>query len=298
MHWRPQTLDEKQIEQSGLELRHLKAFQQVYLSRDYTAAGHELNTNRKGVLRMIDRLEKTFHCSLFTEQERGLLVPNPFADRLFNDLRFLNSAQDSLEEHIRQMRESGRLLKIGSSSLAFRTQTFRSLFRELQTYDRVRASYIPIKSEDAAKGLAAGTCDLHVGCWQGPSKRFISLTVGSLEFRSFTRVGDSSAIDETAIPYVIALDGMFIDSLPESGEKVSWRALPEARFLHWLDHPEECPAGTRIYGPDIPCDVRHWTVNPCPLPLSQTIRINFLRQHPYEFLETLGRGIHTRMTVK
>ncbi len=301
MHWKAEPFEDSPSEQGGqggLELRHLKAFQQVYIARDYTAAGHDLHSSRKGVLRMIDRLEKTFHCALFTEEERGVLVPSPFADRLFNDLRFLNAAQESLEERVRLLRDSGRLLRIGSSSPVFRTQVFRNLFRNLQTSDQVRPSYVPTKPEDAAKVLSSGACDLHVGCWTAPSKRFISMEIGRVPFRMFIR-GGAAAVDPSAAPYLVTMDGLDPET---SGEipagKPAFRALPEVRFIHWLDHPEECPPGTRILGPDIPCNLRHWAVEVAPAAPHATIRINFLRQHPYEFLENLGRGLQQGMGAR
>lgn len=296
MHWKSDPLRSGQANPATLDLRHLEAFQHVYMARDYTEAGHDLHTNRKGIRRMIERLEKTFQCPLFAEQERGLLVPSPFAERLFNDLRFLNAAQQSLEEQVRTIRESGRTLRIGSSASIFRTQVFRNLFRELQTFEGVRASYIPVKAEEAGKALASGVCDLHVGCWQGTTKRFISHRVGDVEFQQIVRLGHGNPLQQAGF-YVVPLDGLGADFTPPSSES-TWQAVPESQLLQWLDHPEDCPAGTRILMPDIPRDPRHWATEETPAAPRPAVYLNFLRQHPFEFLTGLGTGLQSRMNRK
>jgi len=278
----------------SLDLRHLSAFQQVYVTRDYTAAGHDLNTNRKGIIRMIERLEQTFQSKLFTPESRTTLQPSPFADRLYNDLRFLNTAREALHEQVAEIRASGRLLRIGSSPSVFRTEIFRTIFRTLQTSDRLRTSYVPVKSGDAAKALAAGTCDLHVGCVSRPSARFNEEKIGEIRFKILEKKGRADAGDPQS-PFLVSLDGC----VPESTKPLaSYRALDETRFLHWLDHPEDCPDGTRILAPDIPRDSVHWIPEELLLEIRQPIHIQFLRQHPYEFLPSLVKGLKSRMSSK
>ena len=280
-----------------LDLRHLEAFQEVYRARDYTDAGHSLQTNRKGIRRMIDRLEKSFQCILFIEKDRGQLEPSPFADRLFNDLRFLNAAQQSLEQQVRAIRESGRTLRVGSSPSIFRTHLFRELFREIQSFDRIRATYVPVKAEDAAKALAAGVCDLHVGCWKGNVKRFVSHELGDVPFKLLMMNGVQP--DTPPRPLHIALlDDHPADFLPQSKSGETTRTVPEQQWLRWLDHPEECPAGVHLLVPDLPHDPKRWTMGEPPATARQTIYMNFLRQHPYEFMASLGSGIRNRLKRK
>lgn len=278
----------------SLDLRHLSAFQQVYLTRDYTTAGHDLNTNRKGVVRMIERLEDTFQSRLFTPENRTTLQPSPFADRLYNDLRFLNTAREALHEQVAEIRASGRLLRVGSSPSVFRTEIFRTIFRTLQTSDRLRTSYVPVKSGDAAKALAAGICDLHVGGLSRGSARFSDEKIGEIRFQILERKGGANA-GVPPSPYKVSLDGC----VPESTEPLAdYRPLDEIRFLHWLDHPEDCPAGTRILAPHIPRDPVHWIPEESLLEVRQPIHIQFLRQHPYEFLPSLVKGLKSRMSAK
>lgn len=285
---------EKSAGHELLDLRHLQAFQQVYLARDYTDAGHGLQTNRKGIRRMIDRLEKSFQCILFIEKDRGQLEPSPFAERLFNDLRFLNAAQQSLEQQVRAIRESGRTLRVGSSPSIFRTHLFRELFREIQSFDRIRASYVPVKAEDAAKALAAGVCDLHVGCWKGNAKRFVSHELGDVPFKLLKMNGVRPDTPPRPL-HVALLDDHPADFISKSA---GHETVPEQQWLRWLDHPEECPAGVHLLVPDLPHDPKHWTTDEPPATAHQTIYMNFLRQHPYEFMGSLGSGIRNRVKRK
>lgn len=275
------------------ELRHFSAFQQVYLTRDYTAAGHDLNIDRKGILRLMDRLEQTFQNVLFTEPRRGTLIPSPFADRLFNDLRLLNTARESLSNQVAEIRSTGRSLRIGGSPTVFRTPVFRKLFRELQISEKIRASYVPVSPAEASKALATGICDLHVGCGRAGTGRFTSQGMSEISFRMIERNGrDATALPSA--PLLVLLDGIHPESLPE--EMTAHRPLEEKKFLHWMDHPEECPPGTRIFAPDIPCDPAHWTSVEPDTAVKREIHVQFLRQHPYEFLPALVSGIKTRMS--
>lgn len=276
-----------------LELRHFSAFQQVYLTRDYTTAGHDLNINRKGILRLMDRLEQTFQNALFTEPRRGTLIPSPFADRLFNDLRFLNTARESLSDRVAEIRSTGRPLRIGGSPTVFRTPVFRRLFRELQISEKIRASFVPVSPTEASKALATGICDLHVGCGRAGTGRFTSHEMSGISFRMIERNGRNATAIPSA-PMLMLLDGIHPEPLP--AEMAAHSLIEEKKFLHWMDHPEECPAGTRIFAPDIPCDPTHWTTTEPDIAAKRDIRVQFLRQHPYEFLPALVSGIKTRMS--
>lgn len=270
------------------DLRHLTAFQHVYLTRDYTLAGHDMHTSRKGILRMLERLEQTFQSRLFHAEGRGSLVPTPFAERLYNDLRFLNSARESLHDKISEIRKSGRPLRVGASPLIFRSEIFRSVFRSLQSLERVRTSYVPVKPGDGSKALAAGVCDLHVGIGNPDASRFAGESLTDLPFMLFTRAGKPG--DDTK-SYAVAPDG----TTPPSGSENTFIPLDKTTFLRWLDHPEECPAGTRVLAPSIPYDPAYWIAETSPCGGSETVSIRFLRQHPYEFLPSLVRSLKQRI---
>ncbi len=270
------------------ELRHLTAFQQVYLVRDYTVAAHDLNLDRKGVLRMMDRLEQAFRNPLFTEPRRGVLVPSPFADRLFNDLRPLTAAREALNGEVEDIRMNGRPVRIGGSSMVFRSGIFRGLFRDFQISGKIRASYIPVPVEDATKALTGGICDLHIGCVPTTGARFTSFLLGQLRFRMLERKGGCPG-SQTSRPWIVSSEEMRAE--PMVGEITGYRPLEEARFLHWMDHPEDCPPGTLVFAPEIPVSAAHWTILDSGPPASTGIHLRYLRQHPYEFLPALVNGI-------
>jgi DNA-binding transcriptional LysR family regulator len=270
------------------ELRHLAAFQQAYVARDYTAAAQDLNLDRKGILRMMDRLEQAFRNPLFTEPRRGVLVPSPFAERLFNDLRPLNAAREALRKEVEDIRSNGRPIRIGGSPTVFRTAIFRNLFRDLQVSGKIRASYVPVPADEATKALTGGTCDLHIGCVPATGPRIVSRLLGHLPFRMLEKKG-SNPDTPSSRPWIVSSGEMQAE--PMVGEITGYRPLDESRFLYWLDHPEECPPGTFVFAPEIPFSGSHWKTSDTSPSASIGVHLRHLRQHPYEFLPALVNGI-------
>ncbi|RYD49235.1 MAG: LysR family transcriptional regulator [Verrucomicrobiaceae bacterium] len=274
-----------------VDFRHLVAFQRVYQEKNYSHAGYGIFATRKSIVRMMQNLERAFDCPLFKEGLRGELSPGPFAERLYNDLRFLNAARGRMKDHITAIHENGRVVHVGSSAAVFRTAEFRNLFRGLQSLEGIRACYSSIEIPDASKSLVSGHCDIYIGCWSGAASRFITQDAGAVSFRIYRRGSSDGAQTENKIRYRVALDGKMPDC-PDDGE---WRKLDEPRWLYWLDHPEECPVGTVVLGPDVQIDGEFWqTDESSGFGNSLPIQASFLRQHPYEFLPALIGKILTR----
>jgi hypothetical protein len=299
MHWKPELIENRpEPAMVGLDLRHFGAFQQVYRLRDFTEAGHALNTTRKSIRRMMDNLEKAFQCRLFEEPGRGPLIPTPFADRLFNDLRFLNTAQQLLEERIQATHDAGRVLHVGTSPAVFRTSAFRGLFRQLQGIKGVRPTYVPISPEDGCKAISSGGCDIHFGTRKWVDKRILTEVVMHLDFVPVIRANDAAQPVEpprSAVPpYVVTVDGGTMD-FGEMGHRV-FQSLPESIWLGWLDHPERCPVGTIVFAPDLPSDRTRWVPVDTALlpPFKKPLHLSYLRQHPYEFLPSVRNLIQSR----
>lgn len=284
----------------SVDFRHLSAFQRVYQEKHYANAGQGIFTTRKSIVRMMRNLERSFDCDLFSEGLRGELVPSAFAERLHNDLRFLNAARHRMKDHIAAIHENGRILHVGSSTAVFRTSEFRNLFRELQALDGIRACYSPIHSADAGKALVSGNCDLYIGCWAGTGNRFVTQGAGAVAFRLYQRKPNDATPDNggnTVVnSYIVSLDGQIPKSGAPSDETGKWQPLDDSLWLYWLDHPEECPGGTRILGPDVQIDSERWEVRDESRgrAVSQPLQASFLRQHPYEFLPMLVGKIQNR----
>jgi len=282
----------------SVDFRHLSAFKQVYLEKNYANAGLNLSTTRKSIRRMMDNLERVFECSLFKEGEKGDLSPTAFSERLFNDLRFLHAAQCRLKDHIASVHESGRILHISSSPAVFRTPIFRQLFKELQSVGNVRLSYTPVDSEEASKALLSGRCDLYIGTWKGHPKRYITVDAGNVPYHFFQRAPSDrerkSDLPKEGHAYLVNLDGMAPDPkrMPDCGMK--WHSLSEKQWMRWLSYPEECATDTLICAPNILGDPSKWTpweALGTTSPIQLHLYANFLRQHPYEFLPALAGKI-------
>lgn len=305
-------IGEKQMEQKSHEeqvngdsrwdsvnFRHLSTFQRVYQEKNYTNAGQDISAARKSVIRMMRNLERSFDCELFKEGAHGELTPSAFAERLNNDLRFLNAAMHRMENHIAAVHENGRILRVGCSTAVFRTREFRHLFRGFQSFDGIHTRYSPISLGDAGKALVSGKCDVYIGCWAGTGSRFVTQAAGDIAFRLYERKSDEAAPgkgkSEEVGSYIVVLDG---DAPMIGGNRhvtSGWKPLDEAWWLYWLDHPEECPPGTRILGPDVQIDSERWELQEDMMKvIREPLRVSFLRQHPYEFLPALMKSIQSR----
>lgn len=280
----------------SVDFRHLAAFQRVYQEKNYTNAGQRIFATRKSIVRMMQNLEKSFGCVLFHEGLRGELHASAFAERLYNDLRFLNAARHRMKDHIAAVHEQGRILHVGSSSMVFRTGEFRNLFRELQSLDGIRICYSPVESADAGKALVSGICDLYIGAWTGTANRFSTSVAGNVAYRTYRRAAANGSVE--AETHVVLLDECGPELPRSSSGKEKWRTLESSKWLYWLDHPDECPESTVIFGPDVEIDPRQWVVTDAPSGVEAWLPIHasFLRQHPYEFLPALARRFqnHTR----
>ncbi|RYD31501.1 MAG: LysR family transcriptional regulator [Verrucomicrobiaceae bacterium] len=278
-----------------VDFRHLGAFVRVYQERNYSHAGYGIYTTRKSIVRMMQNLERVFDCSLFTEGLRGELVPGPFAERLNNDLRFLNAARHRMKDHIAAVHENGRVVHVGSSPAVFRTREFRNLFRGLQSLDGIRSCFAPIEVSDASKALVSGHCDLYVGCWTGSAGRFLTQEAGTVSFRRYQRGTPGETGTGKIDCFRVFLDGKMPDHPVYHECDGEWQPLDEARWLYWLDHPEDCPVGTVIFGPDVQIDTDYWQAEEdAGTGNGLGIHATFLRQHAYEFLPTLMNKILTR----
>ncbi|MBK1881288.1 LysR family transcriptional regulator [Luteolibacter pohnpeiensis] len=282
------------------DFRHLNAFQCVYEEKSYTNAGHALHTIRKAIRRMIDHLEEAFECQLFKDEELGKLSPSPFAERLFNDLRFLTATQRCFSEHIRNVRQNGRVLQVGSSSAVFRTRAFRYLFRKLQLMRQIKISYTSVEPDDAGRFLVSGYCDLYIGCWSGNTKRYISEEVAETTFALYVPTDRAADYSDGHLPengYIVSLDGVEIDPAKLPRLCKGWESLPEEKWLLWLDRPDQCPDDVVIFAPEASINLSHWAaVGPVGFSnIRQTLRATFLRQHPYEFLPALTQKIRLNL---
>lgn len=280
----------------SVDFRHLSAFQKVYQEKSYANAGQSIFTARKSVVRMMQNLERSFDCVLFSEGLRGELQPSAFAERLFNDLRFLSSARHRMKDHIAAIHEDGRVLNVGCSAAVFRTREFRNLFRELQSLEGIRACYSPIDSADAGKALVSGHCDFYIGCWTGTASRFVTQGTGTVSFRLYRRLGGGMVGKPAMAPYLVSLDGQVPELGIELDQAGKAEVLHDSQWLYWLDHPEKCPDGTLICGPEVQIDPDRWQImgeSPS-TPCRQPLYASFLRQHPYEFMPMLTGKIQNR----
>ncbi len=283
------------VKRDLVDFRHLGTFREVYQEKSHFIKG---SLNRKSVARMVANLERAFECPLFTDGDKGSLVPSPFADRLFNDLRFLEAAQGRLEEHVLGIHEAGRILHVSSSQAIFRTRRFRGLFRDLQMTCGVRPSFSPVDAAHAGKALASGQCDLYVGFWTDDVTRFSSQEAGIIRYRNYHRLPDArqGRVEQAAAEcHVVALEGNS-PLPPAAGEDRGgrWKTITEQEWLHWLDHPEKCPAGTRVLGPEMQIDDQYWQAGEEGGVETRPLQVTWLRQHSYEFLPGLMGKLGSR----
>lgn len=278
----------------SLDFRHIEAFRQVYEEGCYNAAGITLGTTGRSVKKSIKDMRVILGGEMFTEGKDGTLSPTAFGQRLFNDTKQLDLAIARLIEKAELIRSQGRVLRVGTTPSIFRTSVFRTIFRELQTMEGFRLSYVQLGKVGCAKALQQGLCDWYLGFDGGLGERFTSAPITEIPLKDYIR-GRSSGARQTTFhspaPPERCVSG--------GGEKLPGNIIPipEERWIHWLDHPADCEEGILIRSPEMAMDSRFWTELEEAPGGSGTLALHatHLKQHPFEFLPRLAAELQNRI---
>ncbi len=278
----------------SLDFRHIEAFRVVYEEGCYNAAAITLGATGRSVKKSMKDMRMILGGEMFTEGRDGTVSPTAFGTRLFNDTRQLDLAMARLIEKAEVIRSQGRVLRVGTTPAIFRTSAFRTIFRELQTMEGFRLSYVQLGKVGCAKALQQGLCDWYLGFDGGLGERFASAHIMEIPLRDYIR-GRSTGARRTAL---------HSPTPPErcaSGRRGKLPGniipIPEERWIHWLDHPADCEEGILVRSPEMAMDSRFWTELEETPGGSGTLALHatHLKHHPFEFLPGLAAEVQNRI---
>lgn len=173
----------------GISLRHLEVFSAVVRERSYANAALDLQMSRTNVKRVCDEFVKIAGRELFSYGDNGHIAPSVFGQGVFSRLGSLSTSLRKLEEGVRQLHNSGRVLRFGAAPGFFRGGLFTDYLSRLDVSEKFRSCFMKINSKDAQKSLLAAECDVYFGVGLGASERLELVGLGEIGW-TVRRIGD------------------------------------------------------------------------------------------------------------
>lgn len=172
----------------GISLRHLEVFSTVVHEGSYANAALDLHMSRTNVKRICEDFEKIVGRGLLEESGKGQLVPTLFGQGLFSQLGPLSTSLRKLEEGVRQLHQSGRILRFGAAAGFFRGGLFTDYLARLSITGKFRSCFMKVEPKDAQKSLLAASCDVYFGVGLGGMERLDLVELGEVGWE-VSRVG-------------------------------------------------------------------------------------------------------------
>jgi DNA-binding transcriptional LysR family regulator len=276
----------------------LRVFSALMTEGSTTRASLELRTSRSNVRRIWQNLEEQLGEPLFVTRENGETEPTSAARRLDREMTSLLEEVRRFEASVRKIHQNGRVLRLGADRNLFNTGHFGRVFHTLRHDPRFRISFTEVSPRDGRAALECGACDLYFSIEGVPGRRLESralppmpLDVACARERSeptpvqpeeLSRWNWSlAAITETSR----ALETLGEIRRSGGGEG---QLCSQHHFLRWAED-------TRSAETDAVVCVRPVSFRrlsqvvflPLGVEASYPLGVSYLKQHPYEFLETM-----------
>ena len=98
-------------------------------------------------------------------------------------------AYRKMEESVRKLHQTGRLLRLGAAGGFFRSGLFTDYLARLEISDKFRPCFLRVEPEMAGKSLLAAQCDVYFGIGLCASERLERIDLGMIGWK-ISRVGD------------------------------------------------------------------------------------------------------------
>lgn len=172
----------KKDDLAGISLRHLEVFSAVVREHSYANAALDLQMSRTNVKRVCDEFTKIAGRELFATKggDNAELLPSLFGQGVYSRLGPLSTSLRKLEEGVRQLHNSGRVLRFGAAPGFFRGGLFTDYLSRLDISGNFRSCFMKIDAKDAQKSLLAAECDVYFGVGLGASERLDRVGLGEI----------------------------------------------------------------------------------------------------------------------
>lgn len=173
---------------SGLSLKHLEVFSTVVREKSHANAAMDLHMTRSNVKRVCEEFERIVGRKLLLESDDKEIVPTDFGQGLFGRLGSLSTSLRKMEESVRKLHQTGRVLRFGAAGGFFRNGLFTDYLARLEISDKFRSCFLKVEPEVAGKSLLAAECDVYFGIGLADSERLDLIDLGVIGWK-VSRVG-------------------------------------------------------------------------------------------------------------
>ncbi|MDB6078282.1 MAG: LysR family transcriptional regulator [Akkermansiaceae bacterium] len=280
------------------EPQQLKVFTALMHERSVGRAAVELRTSASNVRRIWASLEEELGESLFDASERGHAAPTKAAERLEREITSLLTEVRRFEDSVRSIHRTGRVLRLGADRNVFNTSHFGHLFNTLRHDPRFRISFVEVSSSEGRSSLEAGACDLLFAIEGTPGRRFETRDLPSLplDVACMRRPEDETDIGAaTLAEWNWALATFSSPSLArDTLRKIqrcgggSGQMCSQHEFLRWAEgFSSPISDAVVCIRPVSFRRLPRVSFHPLNVEASYPLHVSYLRQHPFEFLETI-----------
>ncbi|MGC4012957.1 MAG: LysR family transcriptional regulator [Luteolibacter sp.] len=287
-----------------LDAHYLQVFKAVLTECSMSQAAMRLRTSASNVKRIVTALEGELGVPLFDRECRGKFQPTSHADRLNQEMAGFLEEMESLQQYVSEIRETGRLLRIGAQRWFFETAYFVRLYNLLRQDARFRVTFMEVTTGQERTMVESGACDVYVGLVSPGSKRVatvhltpLAMSLGCVAPGFVAKdLADLSEVDPWGLhaPDLRAASRDWLQAIEMAGGGIG-RQITATQFREWSAEPSSAnlraviaptpAAGTS--SPDI-----HWQSLNLLAPIP--VRASFLVQHPYGCLE---HALHKASTI-
>jgi len=276
----------------------LRVFSALMTEGSTSRASLELRTSRSNVRRIWQHLEEQLGEALFVTRDSGETEPTAAARRLDREMTSLLEEVRRFEATVRKIHQNGRVLRLGADRNLFNTGHFGRVFNTLRHDPRFRISFLEVGAEDGKSALEAGACDLLFTIEGVPGRRLESreLPPMTLDVACSRDRRDPSPVQPEELAHwswslaAITEKPRALDTLRHirksgGGEGQLWT---QPHFMRWAEDTKSAETDAVVCVRPVSFHRLSQVVFlPLGLEASYPLNVSYLKQHPYEFLETM-----------
>lgn len=280
------------------DLEQLRVFSALMAEKSTSRASLELRTSRSNVRRIWQNLEEQLGESLFLTRENGENEPTTAARRLDREMIALLDEVRRFEATVRKIHQNGRVLRLGADRNLFNTRYFGRVFNTLRHDPRFRISFLEVAEDEGKAALESGACDLLFSIEGVPGRRLEAreLPPMPLDVACFRDRHDASPIQPDELSQwswslaTITGEPRALDTLRHirSSGGGEGQLCSQHRFMRWAEDATSAEKDAVVcVRPVSYRRLPQVVFLPLGLEANYPLNVFYLKQHPYEFLETM-----------
>lgn len=276
----------------------LRVFATLLGEGSVSRASLELHTSRSNVRRIWQNLENQLGEALFDKSDHGDVVPTQAALRLECEMSSLLDEIRAFESTITKIHKNGRVLRLGADLNIFNTSHFGRIFNLLRHDPRFRVSFVEVRPKDGRAAIEAGSCDLLFTMDGIPNRRLESRELPPISLDvACARIGEAvGSMSPSALSKrdwsLAAFTGRSqaletLRRIQDSGAGTG-RLCSQSDFLSWAESSRSNETEAVIcVRPASFLQQSRISFVPFDSQVGYPLYVSHLKQHPYDFLETM-----------